>query len=207
MKSSWQTETHPSWYRDLPALRTLILGSFPPHPSKHNYPFYYPNGLNRFWKILADIAGVPLEWTKKDPAKAVEERYAIMQKLETGVQNIGYQIERKGTSALDTDIRITKYHDIRSIIKAHPELTRILLPGYSAEHSTTRSFLKYIREKEIRSSEIPPIKAEEAFKIYIDDREIECIILNSTSTAAKIRYNVLMEQFKRNMIKKSNYPF
>ncbi len=147
---------------------------------------------------MADIAGIPLEWTKKDPAKAVEERYAIMQKLETGVQNIGYEIERKGTSALDTDILITQYHDILSIITAHHELTRILLPGYSAEHSTTRSFLKYIKKKGIRSSEIPPIKAEAGFKIYLDDREIECVILNSTSTAAKIRYDVLLEQFKRN---------
>ncbi len=199
MNTDWQIETHPTWYRDLPSLRTLILGSFPPHPSKHNYPFYYPNGINRFWKILADIAGMPLEWTKKDAAKAVEERYLIMKKLETGIQNIGYEIERKGTSALDTDIKIIQYHDILSIITSHPELTRILLPGYSAEHSTTRSFLKYIEQKGIRSSEIPPIKAEAAFKIYVEDREIECVILNSTSTAAKIRYEVLLEQFKRNL--------
>jgi len=197
MDKNWESEIHPSWYRDLPTLRMLILGSFPPHPSKRIYPFFYPNGRNRFWKILADIAGIPLEWTKKDPAKAVEERYAIMQKLETGVQNIGYEIERKGTSALDTDIRITKYHDILSIITTHPELTRIMLPGYSAEHSTTRSFLKYIEQKGIRSSDIPSIKTEAAFKIYVNDREIECVILNSTSTAAKIRYDVLLEQFKR----------
>ncbi len=199
MDKNWESEIHPSWYRDLPTLRTLILGSFPPHPSKRIYPFFYPNGRNRFWKILADIAGVPLEWTKKDPAKAVEERYAIMQKLETGVQNIGYEIERKGTSALDTDIKITKYHDILSIITSHPELTRILLPGYSADNSTTRSFLKYIEKKGIRSSDIPPIKAEAAFKIYVDDREIECVILNSTSTSAKIRYDILLGQFKRNL--------
>jgi len=199
MNTDWQIETHPTWYRDLPSLRTLILGSFPPHPSKHNYPFYYPNGINRFWKILADIAGMPLEWTKKDAAKAVEERYLIMKKLETGIQNIGYEIERKGTSALDTDIKIIQYHDILSIITSHPELTRILLPGYSAEHSTTRSFLKYIKDFGISSSEIPPIKAEAAFKIYVDDREIECVILNSTSTAAKIRYEILLEQFKRNL--------
>jgi len=138
---------------------------------------------------------------------AVEERYAIMKKLETGVQNIGYEIERKGTSALDTDIRITKYQDILSIINAHPELTRILLPGYSAEHSTTRSFLNYITANGIRCSSIPPIKAEAVFTIYYQGREIECIVLNSTSTAAKIKYNVLLEQFKRNMIKKSNSPF
>ena len=199
MTDIYHTETHPSWYRDIPVLRTLILGSFPPHPSKRIYPFFYPNGRNRFWKILADIAGMPLEWTKIDPVKAVEERYAIMQKLESGVQNIGYEIERKGTSALDTDIRITQYHDILSIIDGHPELTRILLPGYSAEHSTTRSFLKYISANGIRSSAVPPIKAEAAFTIYYQEREIECIVLNSTSTAAKIRYDVVLEQFKRNL--------
>lgn len=195
----WETEIHPPWYRDISPMHTLILGSYPPHPSKHSYPFYYPNGRNRFWKILADIGGMPLEWTKTNPAKAVEERYAIMQKLGTGVQNLGYEVERKGKSALDTDIRINKFHNILSIIEAHPELTRILLPGYSAENSTTRSFLRYLNEHKINISDIPQIRAEVSFKIYVTDREIECIILNSTSTAAKIRYEVLLDQFKRNL--------
>lgn len=195
----WETEIHPAWYRDVSPMHTLILGSFPPHPSRRIYPFFYPNGRNRFWKILADIAGIPLKWTKTNPAKAVEERYAIMQKLGTGVQNLGYEVERNGKSALDTDIRINKFHDILSIIEAHPELTRILLPGYSAENSTTRSFLRYLNEYKINISDIPQIRAEVSFKIYVTDREIECIILNSTSTAAKIRYEVLLDQFKRNL--------
>lgn len=199
MKTDWQIETHPSWYRDLPTLRTLILGSFPPHPSKWAYPFYYPNGQNRFWKILAELAGETLIWTKTDQSKAVEERYEIMKKLGVGVQNLGFEIERKGTSALDTNIRITRFHDILSIIEAHPELNRILLPGYSAENSTTKSFLRYLKEKGIRISDIPPIKAGATFKIYVADREIECVILNSTSTAAKIRYDILLGQFKRNL--------
>ena len=122
-----------------------------------------------------------------------------MKKLGVGVQNLGYEIERKGTSALDTNIRITKFHDILSIIEAHPELTRMLLPGFSAENSTTKSFLRYLKDKGITRSDIPPIKAEASFKIYVADREIDCIILNSTSTAAKIRYDVLLEQFRRNL--------
>jgi G:T/U-mismatch repair DNA glycosylase len=197
MNSDWNTEQHPAWYRDLSTMHTLILGSFPPHPSKWAYPFYYPNWQNRFWKILAELAGETLIWTKTDQLKAVEERYEIMKKLGIGVQNLGFEIERKGTSALDTDIRIIQFHDILSIIEAHPELTRILLPGYSAENSTTKSFLRYLKDKGIRISDIPPIKAEASFKIYVEDREIECVILNSTSTAAKIRYDVLLEQFKR----------
>jgi G:T/U-mismatch repair DNA glycosylase len=71
----------------------LILGSFPPHPSKRAYLFFYPNGIDRFGKILPDIAGQPLQWTRVDAVRADEERYAIMRELGVGVQNLGLEIE------------------------------------------------------------------------------------------------------------------
>ncbi len=199
MDTDLNIEEHPDWYRDVSPMRFLILGSFPPHPSKWVYPFFYPNGRNRFWKILADLAGESLQWTKVDKIKAVEERYEIMKKLEIGVQNIGFEIERKGKSALDTKITINKYHDIISIIETHPELKRILLPGYSAKHSTAKSFIKYIKQEGIEASEIDQIKPETLFKIYYKGRAIDCVVLNSTSTASKIKYEFLLEQFRRNL--------
>ncbi len=199
MDTDWNKEEHPNWYRDVSPMRCLILGSFPPHPTKWEYPFFYPNGRNRFWKILADLAEESLKWTKVDKTKAVQERYEIMKKLEIGVQNLGLEIERKGKSALDTHIRINKYHDIISIIETHPELKRILLPGYSAINSTARSFIKYIQQKGIQASAIDQVKAETLFKIYFKGRAIDCVILNSTSTASKIKYDFLLEQFRRNL--------
>lgn len=197
MSEIWTKEIHPPWYRDVSPMRTLILGSFPPHSSKWAYPFYYPNRRNRFWKILADLAGTALLSGKGEDQEAVEERYAIMLKLEVGVQNLGYEINRKGESSLDTDIQIISFHDIVGIIEAHPELERILLPGYSAVHSTARSFLLYLDQKEIQTTAVGKMKAEEKFEIAFRGRTIECIILNSTSPASKIRYEVLLEQFKR----------
>lgn len=199
MDTDWNKEEHPNWYRDVSPMRCLILGSFPPHPTKWEYPFFYPNGRNRFWKILADIAEEPLKWTKADKTKAVQERYEIMKKLEISVQNLGFEIERKGKSALDTHIRINKYHDIISIIEHHPELKRILLPGYSAINSTARSFIRYIQQKGIEASAIDQIKPEALFKIHFKGRSIDCVILNSTSTASKIKYDFLLEQFRRNL--------
>lgn len=199
MDTNWNKEEHPNWYKDVSPMRCLILGSFPPHPSKWEYPFFYPNRRNRFWKILADLAEEPLKWTKVDKTKAAQERYEIMKKLEIGVQNIGLEIERKGKSALDTHISITKYHDIISIIETHPELKRILLPGYSAIHSTARSFIKYIQEKGIEASAIDQIKPETSFKIHFKGRAIDCVVLNSTSTASKIKYELLLAQFRRNL--------
>ncbi len=180
-------------------MRCLILGSFPPHPSKWAYPFFYPNRRNRFWNILADLAGETLQSTKDNNISAVEERYCIMKKLEIGVQNLGLQIERMGKSALDTKIRIIKFQDIISIIKAHPELDRILLPGYSAPNSTARSFIKYLQQNDIKMSDIDQIKPDTLFKMEFQGRSIKCAVLNSTSPASRVKYDFLLEQFGRNL--------
>jgi len=199
MIADWIKEEHPNWYRDVSPMRCLILGSFPPHCSKWAYPFFYPTVQNRFWKILADLAGEPLQWTKVDKIKAVQERFEIMRKLEIGVQNLGLEIERNGKSALDTHIRITKYQDILSIIETHPELNKILLPGYSAVHSTARSFIKYVQQKGLEISTIDQVKPGMLFNIRFQERSIECVVLNSTSTASRVKYDFLLEQFRRNL--------
>ena len=199
MLENWNKEEHPNWYRDVSPMRCLILGSFPPHSTKWAYPFFYPNRRNRFWKILADLAGESLQSTKDNKALAVDERYSIMKKLEIGVQNLGLEIERKGKSALDTHIKIIKFQDIISIIETHPELERILLPGYSAEHSTAKSFIKYLQQNCIKVSEIDQVKADTLFKMEFKGRLIECVILNSTSPASRIKYDFLLEQFRRNL--------
>ena len=199
MLENWNTEEHPNWYKDVSPMRCLILGSFPPHPSKWAYPFFYPNRRNRFWKILADLAGESLQSTKDNRVLAVEERYCIMKKLEIGVQNLGLEIERKNKSALDTHIKIIKFQDIISIIETHPELERILLPGYSALNSTARSFIKYLQQNGIKISEIDQIKPDTIFKMDFNGRSIECVILNSTSPASRVKYDFLLEQFGRNL--------
>jgi len=199
MLEIWNKETHPNWYKDVSPMRCLILGSFPPHHSKWAYPFYYPNRRNRFWKILADLAGDSLQSTKDNNELAVDERYSIMKKLEIGVQNLGLEIERKGKSALDTHIKIIRFQDIISIIENHPELERILLPGYSALNSTTRSFIKYLQQNGIKISDIDQIKPEKLFTMHYKGRFINCVILNSTSPASRVKYDFLLEQFRQNL--------
>lgn len=199
MDATWNKEEHPNWYKNVSPMRSLILGSFPPHPSKCIYPFFYPTARNRFWKILAELADESLKWTTTDKLKAVQERYDIMKKLEVGVQNLGLEIERKDNSALDTHIRIKKFQDIISIIETHPELGKILLPGYSAINSTARSFIRYIEESGIESSAIGQVKPEMLFQIHFKGRSIDCVVLNSTSTASKVKYDVLVDQFRRHL--------
>ena len=203
----WHSEEHPKWYRDIPVMKTLILGSFPPTLKKHDYPFYYPNSQNRFWKILAEINNTPLKYlkTKKEndgiKTQAVQERHDIMKSLRAGVQNVGLTIKRKGESAKDKDIVITDFQNILSIIETHKELDRILLPGFSAKNSTYWSFIKYLQKNDISIDDIQKPYLEMMFEIIINERKIQCVVLNSTSTATKIPYDTVLKQFEKYLIR------
>jgi G:T/U-mismatch repair DNA glycosylase len=200
-KNDIHIEKHQNWYRDVTPMKCLVIGSFPPYNTKWDFPFYFPNSQNRFWSILSQISDKSLNYIKKfeekDKVKAVEERYQIMKYLKVGVQNIGLEIERKGESANDTRIKILKYQNINLIIKEHPELKKILLTGYSATNSSAKSFIKYLKEKEINNlPKIKDIKAGYVFNISLFNRDIKCVVLNSTSTAARnIGDTTLLNQF------------
>jgi G:T/U-mismatch repair DNA glycosylase len=201
--STWKHETHPNWYRDVPKMKCLILGSYPPHEKRRHYPFYYPNSTNRFWNILAKIAKKELVYTKKltekEQLKAVEERYEIMRLLNVGIQNVGLEIKRKDDSADDNKITIEKFQDILSIIKKHNELEKILLVGYSAPNSTAKAFLKYLNSNDI-SYKIEGIKVNAEFSINVFNRKIKCVILNSTSRrAGSVTEDDLLKQFKSHL--------
>ena len=49
------TEKHPFEPFLPPEARMLFLGSFPPQPHRWSMPFYYPNWINDFWRILGLI--------------------------------------------------------------------------------------------------------------------------------------------------------
>jgi G:T/U-mismatch repair DNA glycosylase len=196
-------EIHPNWYRDVPNMETLVLGSFPPHSSKWTYPFYYPNQQNRFWEILARLSNATLHHYPKMDIRFVEERFQIMRQLKIGVQNIGYKIYRKGTSSLDANIAILEYHDILSIIRQHHTLQRILLPGYSAPSSTYRAFIRYLQ---LYGMNVEPVKhpkpLQTSFCLSLDEKDVKCIVLNSTSRACAIPFDSLLAQFSHALFEK-----
>ena len=121
-----------------------------------------------------------------------------MQKLKVGVQNMGKVISREGERAKDTKIKIEEYHDILSIIRTHKDtLSTILLPGFHATHSTYHSFIKYLKENGIIVPAHHQPFVGKKFAIKVDHREINCIVLNSTSSASSVKYEILLNQFKQ----------
>ncbi|MDF2437801.1 MAG: hypothetical protein K0Q95_2177 [Bacteroidota bacterium] len=194
MNEEYTIETHPDWDYDIPVMRTLILGNFPPHKKRWSYEFFYPNKQNNFWKVLAALNKTDLKY--KEGERAVEERKKIMQDLQTGVMNIARKVRRKGHSARDTDIEIIEYNDVLKLLNRHRELETIVIAGYSAKNSTAKKFIEYLNDRKVRVELAEQIKAGTQFRIFLKDRTLLCAIVNSTSTAFPIKLEKLVEQFR-----------
>jgi G:T/U-mismatch repair DNA glycosylase len=194
VNEEYTIEIHPDWDFDIPEMKTLILGNFPPHKKRWDYEFFYPNKQNNFWRVLAAINGKPLKEISGWPA--VKERKAIMKDLKTGVMNIAAKIKRKGHSARDTDIEIIEYNDVLNVILKHPELETIIIAGYSARNSTAVKFIEYLNSQNIEYEPPTKIKAGGNLIISIGGKKIKCVIVNSTSTAFPIKLDDLVSQFK-----------
>jgi len=187
-------ECHPDWYYPVPGMRALILGTFPPHPDKRHYEFYYPNRQNRFWNVMAEIANTRLFQTKGP--QAVEERKTLMTQLKVGVQNMGKVIVRDGASSADNDIEITEFQDILRIINENDSLQAILLTGYSGKTSTYGEFVKYLAKNKVQHRQPEKVRAGCEFTAQFE-KPITCIIGNSTSRAARsVTPANLLKQFK-----------
>lgn len=194
--SNWLPEDHPkNWYQEIEGMRALALGTFPPYIKRRKFEFYYPNSQNRFWRILAHLAGKPL--LEKFHAPAVEERQELMRFHRLGVENMGESIQRLGTSSRDRDIRITKYHDILGIIKRQPKLKVIILSGFYDEMSTYRTFVRYLGENNINLNLPQRVTAGFRFELPTP-RPTICVVTNSTSSLAarKVSFEDLVKQFR-----------
>ncbi len=187
-------EIHPDWYYPILEMKTLILGTYPPSESKRHFEFYYPNRINRFWKIMAKVADSHLN--SHTGEAAVLERQALMKTLKVGVQNLGLKIERKDNSASDDMIKILEFQDILGLVKTATSLKCILLTGYSGKTSTYKDFIKYLKMHQVEHSVPIVVKAGEKFNIIVEGRDIVVYIGNSTSTAARrVTEKMLVKQF------------
>jgi G:T/U-mismatch repair DNA glycosylase len=198
LRKEWSLEEHPDWYYEVPDMHTLILGNYPPHEKRRHYNFFYPNSQNRFWDILAEIAGVEISERRGPPA--VLERQKIMKKLNVGVQNIAKKILRKGLSASDEDIQIQEFRDLLKLINRSKKLRVIHIAGYSSKHSTYKGFVRYLEEAGLIEKGSLPKNPTAGFSFEIQcKRPIRCFVGNSTSGRAVIPPKELVKQFKKSI--------
>jgi hypoxanthine-DNA glycosylase len=191
-KNSYEEETLP-WKEYIPHdAVTLILGTFPTKINLRQFEFFYPNPKNRFWKILAATAGETLKYYSGD--QAIQERKHILDKLELGITDIGYKILRQKKSSLDNNLFPLEFTDIFGLLENHKTIKTIVITSSNKGNSVLSWFSSYC---ELNNIDIVIPKLKIPWETYIDlkNRIIKIIVVYSTSGAAGISENILIELY------------
>ena len=180
-----EQELHPwNWFAP-EGSKVLIVGTFPPTKRNWSFDFFYLNKANFFWRIIAQIAEVELQYATGD--LAVEERKGILRKLRLAVTDMGQHIVRSNNSSLDENLAIVKYMNIFQILDENPGISKIIFTSSSGKESAARWFNNFLALSEIKHR-FPtgkrPIKSSFQYK----DRTIELVVLYSTSPRAANRF-------------------
>ncbi len=188
----------------------LIIGTFPPHRSRWNYEFFFPNLQNRLWNTLGRVADGKSTYStacNAFDAAAVDERKDILRKLNAAMVNIIHACHRKDGSALDNDLSVIDLHPIVSeILLPNPGIISIFLTSESGPNSCLSLLKRHLAAHQIRFHSIGAAKRSREQRIedprcghfVLEDREIQVYSLYSPSPTAMrsgVTEDVLFRQY------------
>ena len=167
------TETHP-FQPFLPQnAKILFLGSFPPQPHRWSMPFYYPNWINDFWRIIGLI-----HFNDKDHFCIIKEKRFNETAIQEFCAQAGLafydtatQIRRLKDNASDAFLEVVTATDIPALLQQIPLCTTIVTTGQKATEVIASTF----------NCHIPPIGS----KINIS---IQTVNKNNTPTVRPINF-------------------
>jgi hypoxanthine-DNA glycosylase len=108
----------------------LILGSMPGERSLA-VGEYYGHPQNRFWRVVAALAGV-------DAPVGYADKKALLQRARIGLWDVAGRAHREGS--LDSAIRDAEPNDIPGFIAAHRRLRIVAFNGRKPEELYDRHF-------------------------------------------------------------------
>ena len=136
------TEKHP-FEPFLPAgARILFLGSFPPQPHRWCMPFYYPNWINDFWRIM----GLIHFGNKEHFCVAGEKRFdevlirAFCSEAGLAFYDTACEVRRLRDNASDAFLEVVRATDIRALLARIPLCHALVTTGEKASTIVAQVF-------------------------------------------------------------------
>ena len=167
--------------------RILFLGSFPPQPHRWSMPFYYPNWINDFWRIIGLI-----HFNDKDHFCVIgQKRFNESAIRQFCAQNglafydTASQIRRLKDNASDAYLEIITPTDIPALLQQIPLCTTLVTTGQKATEVISSTF----------SCPIPPIGTH--IEIKIGTRPINFWRMPSTSRAYPLPINKKADAYRQ----------
>ena len=167
--------------------RILFLGSFPPQPHRWCMPFYYPNWINDFWRIIGLI-----HFNDKDHFCSIKEKRfnetdirAFSTQKGLAFYDTATEIRRLKDNASDAFLEVVTPTDIPALLEQIPLCNTIVTTGQKATEVIASTF----------NCPIPPIGQN--IEIKIGDRPITFYRMPSTSRAYPLPLNKKADAYRQ----------
>ena len=167
--------------------KILFLGSFPPQPHRWCMPFYYPNWINDFWRIMGII-----DFGNKDHFCIVsEKRFDEAAILDFCTQkglafyDTACEVRRLKDNASDAFLEVVTTTDIPALLQKIPHCKTLVTTGQKATEVITSTL----------NCPIPPIGSQ--IEIKIGNRPLNFWRMPSTSRAYPLSINKKADAYRQ----------
>ena len=127
-------ERHP-WPPYVPAgARYLFLGTFPPKPERWSMPFFYPNKINDFWRVMGTIFFDNRDalWNSELQRFDLQAIQSFLDREGIALWDTAMAVRRLKDNASDKFLEIVEPIDLAGLLDAHPTISRVITTGEKA---------------------------------------------------------------------------
>ncbi len=127
-------ERHP-WEPFVPEnARYLFLGTFPPKPERWSMPFFYPNKINDFWRVIGIIFMDDRDalWDselKRFNLNAIQD---FLRQEGIALWDTAMAVRRLRDNASDKFLEIVEPIDLAALLDNHPTIKNVITTGEKA---------------------------------------------------------------------------
>ena len=188
MKANQQpVERHP-WPPFIPTgSRYLFLGTFPPKPERWSMPFFYPNKINDFWRVMGIIFYHDKDalWNSREKCFDLEAIKSFLQRQGIALWDTAMAVRRLKDNASDKFLEIVEPINLAALLDEHPLISRIVTTGEKATSVVAA----------LAGVDVPAIGVPVACRIGV--HEVELWRMPSTSRAYPLPLEKKAEAYRR----------
>jgi len=127
-------ERHP-WPPHVPqGAKYLFLGTFPPKEERWSMPFFYPNKINDFWRVMGLIFHQDRDhfWNDEERCFDLPAIKAMLDREGIALWDTAMAVRRLKDNASDKFLEIVEEIDLASLLDQHPSITTVITTGEKA---------------------------------------------------------------------------
>ncbi len=127
-------EQHP-WPPYIPnGASYLFLGTFPPKEERWSMPFFYPNKINDFWRVMGLIFHHDKDYFWNNDARCFDlpAIKAMLDREGIALWDTAMAVRRLKDNASDKFLEIVEPIDLEALLDQHPSITTVITTGEKA---------------------------------------------------------------------------